>query len=40
MVDQSVWDGALDRQVIKAVVMAEQENLEFARQGRQVALVI
>ena len=40
MVDQGVRDGALDRQVIKAMTMDEQENLQLAREGRQVALVI
>jgi hypothetical protein len=40
MVDQSVRDGALDRQVIKAMTMDEQENLQLARQGRKVALMI
>ena len=40
MVDQSVRDGALDRQVIKALTMGEHENLQLARQGRQVGLVI
>lgn len=40
MVDQSVRDGALDRQVIKALTMGEHENLQLARQGRKVALVI
>ena len=39
-VGKSVQDGPLDCQVIKVITMEEQENLQLARQGRQVALVI